>query len=98
MTTKTDDLRIREITELVSPQQLSKDIAVSTDAAETVSTTRNMIHQILNGDDDRLLVVVGPCSIHDPVAAREYAASLREAVNDLAADLLIDIFNTQNRN
>ncbi|NQX89370.1 MAG: 3-deoxy-7-phosphoheptulonate synthase [Halioglobus sp.] len=89
MTTKTDDLRIREITELVSPQQLSKDIAVSTDAAETVSTTRNMIHQILNGDDDRLLVVVGPCSIHDPVAAREYAASLREAVNDLAADLLI---------
>jgi 3-deoxy-7-phosphoheptulonate synthase len=89
MTARTDDLRIQQINELISPQQLIKDIGVSEAAAETVASTREAIHNILAGEDDRLLVVVGPCSIHDPMAALEYAALLRKAADELAKDLLI---------
>jgi len=89
MATRTDDLRIREIIELVSPEQLILDIGVSSDAAETVATARDTIHRILNGEDDRLLVVVGPCSIHDPAAALDYAGSLKAAADELAADLFV---------
>ncbi|MBK6510537.1 MAG: 3-deoxy-7-phosphoheptulonate synthase [Haliea sp.] len=79
MTAKTDDLRIQQINELISPQQLIKDIGISDAAAETVAQARTTIHRILTGEDDRLLVVVGPCSIHDPKAALEYAALLKAA-------------------
>lgn len=89
MTARTDDLRIQQINELVSPQQLIKDIGVSDVAADTVSNARQSIHRILTGEDDRLLVVVGPCSIHDPMAALEYAALLKRAAEDLTADLCI---------
>ena len=73
MTATTDDLRIQKTNELISPEQLIGDIAVSEAAAETVANARRSIHRILSGEDDRLLVIVGPCSIHDPAAAREYA-------------------------
>ncbi len=89
MTARTDDLRIQQINELVSPQQLIKDIGVSEVAAETVSNARQSIHRILTGEDDRLLVVVGPCSIHDPMAALDYAALLKRAAEDLTEDLCI---------
>lgn len=89
MAVKTDDLRIREINELISPEQLIRDIGVSDDAGETVTTARDTIHRILSGEDDRLLVVVGPCSIHDPAAALDYAGSLKAAVDELASDLLV---------
>jgi 3-deoxy-7-phosphoheptulonate synthase len=89
MTAITDDLRIQQINELVSPQQLIKDIGVSEVAAETVSNARQSIHRILTGEDDRLLVVVGPCSIHDPMAALDYAALLKRAAEDLTEDLCI---------
>ena len=85
MTTKTDDLRIREIKELAPPSHLIREFPVSPGAAEVTASTRSAIHRILHGMDDRLLVVVGPCSIHDPGAAREYASRLlgqRERLRD----------------
>ncbi|TPN47698.1 MULTISPECIES: 3-deoxy-7-phosphoheptulonate synthase [unclassified Mesorhizobium] len=85
MLTTTDDLRVKEIRELSTPDQVMREIPRTLTATRTVSASRNAIHAILNGTDDRLLVVVGPCSIHDPVAAVDYAsrlAALREALSD----------------
>ena len=76
MTFRTDDLRIREIKELAPPANLLADIPASDRARNTVAAARAAIHRILHGLDDRLLVVVGPCSIHDPLAARDYAERL----------------------
>jgi 3-deoxy-7-phosphoheptulonate synthase len=71
-----DDVRIREIKELVPPAGLLREFPASTQADETVFAARSAIHRILRREDDRLLVVVGPCSIHDPQAARDYAQRL----------------------
>jgi len=89
MSNTTDDLRIRKTNQLISPEQLIGDIAVTEAAAETVANARQTIHRILAGEDDRLLVVVGPCSIHDPAAAREYGSRLRAAADKLAADVFV---------
>jgi 3-deoxy-7-phosphoheptulonate synthase len=81
----TDDLRINEIKELSTPQEVMREIPRTLTATRVVMAARNAIHAILNGTDDRLLVVVGPCSVHDPVAAVEYAArlaALRERLCD----------------
>jgi 3-deoxy-7-phosphoheptulonate synthase len=86
---KTDDLRIKEIKELVPPSHLLREFPVSEKAAKTVYETRREIHRILHGADDRLLVIMGPCSIHDVNAAKEYAARLKETKDRLANDLLI---------
>lgn len=89
MTARTDDLRIQQINELISPQQLVKDIGLSDAAADTVAHAREAIHRVLIGEDDRLVVVVGPCSIHDPAAALDYAALLKRAADELEQDLLV---------
>ncbi|MCB1707282.1 MAG: 3-deoxy-7-phosphoheptulonate synthase, partial [Halioglobus sp.] len=89
MSTSTDDLRIRGTNQLISPEQLIAEISVSDRAAETVANARQVIHQILMGEDDRLLVIVGPCSIHDPAAAREYADLLKAAADKLSADVFV---------
>jgi len=89
VTTKTDDLRIRQIKELISPEQLQRDISVSENAAATVAQARSAIHSILTGEDDRLLVVVGPCSIHDPDAALDYAGRLSAVAGELSEDLFV---------
>jgi 3-deoxy-7-phosphoheptulonate synthase len=73
---RTDDLRIREIKELAPPAHLIREFPCTEKAADTVYGARQAIHRILHGMDDRLLVVIGPCSIHDPKAAREYARRL----------------------
>ncbi|NDU87635.1 MAG: 3-deoxy-7-phosphoheptulonate synthase AroG [Ferrovum sp.] len=73
---KTDDVRVREIKELVTPDQVLQEYPMTATAAQAVYSTRQQIHRILHGADDRLLVVVGPCSIHDPDAALEYARGL----------------------
>ena len=86
---ETDDLRIKEIREVSSPWQVLAELPVTDAAAQTTSAARADIHRILNGDDERLLVVVGPCSIHDADAAREYAALLAEAREVHRDDLLI---------
>jgi 3-deoxy-7-phosphoheptulonate synthase len=58
-------------------------------ASETVYKTRKAIHKIMHGEDDRLIVIVGPCSVHDPAAAREYASRLRPLIKSLAGELCI---------
>lgn len=72
----TDDLRIAGITEVTSPEQLLQQYPMSTKASEVVARSRTAIHDILHGKDDRVFVVVGPCSIHDPKAAMAYAEKL----------------------
>ena len=74
----TDDLRIREVKELSPPSHLIREFPLGTRSAQTVHDARQAIHRILHGMDDRMLVVVGPCSIHDPQAALEYARRLVE--------------------
>ena len=85
MTPATDDLRIQALKELVTPAEVINARPLTKTASETVSTARQTIHNILDRTDDRLLVIVGPCSIHDPVAALDYAkrlAVLRAAHKD----------------
>ena len=85
----TDDLRIRETKVLRSPEELISEYPVSEKAADTVYGARMQVRSILDGEDDRLVAVVGPCSIHDPDAAREYATKLLEQRDRLKDDLLI---------
>ncbi len=76
-TSQTDDERIKDITVLPPPEHLIRFFPIQGTAAESlISHTRQTIHDIMVGKDDRLLVVMGPCSIHDPVAALEYAKKL----------------------
>ncbi|MCO5073374.1 MAG: 3-deoxy-7-phosphoheptulonate synthase [Rhizobiaceae bacterium] len=85
MLSTTEDLRIREIHELTPPNTITREVPRTLTATHTVTTSRNAIRSILNRSDDRLLVVIGPCSIHDPAAAMDYAsrlASLREELAD----------------
>jgi 3-deoxy-7-phosphoheptulonate synthase len=85
----TEDLRIKAIDAVTPPAQLHQDLPLSREVANLVSETRDTIHRILHQDDDRLLVVVGPCSIHDPKAALEYATVLRTVREALGSELLI---------
>jgi 3-deoxy-7-phosphoheptulonate synthase len=86
---KTDDLRIVSIKAVTPPQEICEEIPISGDAARCTAESRQAIYRILSGEDDRLLVIVGPCSIHDPAAALEYGARLREVKAELAAELLL---------
>jgi 3-deoxy-7-phosphoheptulonate synthase len=85
----TDDLRIREIKELAPPSHLVREFPCTEKASATTYRARQNVHQILEGADDRLLVVIGPCSIHDAEAAREYAKRLAAERVRLGADLEI---------
>lgn len=85
----TDDLRIRAIKEVIPPCELHERHPITEAAAKTVFESRQQIHRILHGEDDRLLVVIGPCSIHDPEAAMDYAQRLKAVKDRLADDLLI---------
>lgn len=85
----TDDLRIESIKAVTSPAVICEEIPITQEAAKTTVLARNAIHAILNGDDDRLIVVVGPCSIHDIKAAKEYASKLKPLIEQYADDLLI---------
>ncbi|MEF8792143.1 3-deoxy-7-phosphoheptulonate synthase [Thiohalorhabdus sp.] len=89
MTHPTEDLRIASVQEVVSPAELHREIPLSEAGAETVHGARQAIQRILSGEDDRLLVIVGPCSIHDPEAAMDYARRLKEAAAEHADDLLV---------
>jgi 3-deoxy-7-phosphoheptulonate synthase len=86
---KTDDLRIRQIKELAPPAHVVREFPISRPAAELVSGARLAIHRILHEMDDRLLVIIGPCSIHDTKAALEYAERLARQRQRFAADLEI---------
>lgn len=86
---KTDDTRIQRRRPLVTPALLMDEICPSDAALHTVETARANISRILNGEDDRLLVVTGPCSIHDIAAAMEYAAFVSEYAEKYSRDLLL---------
>ena len=87
-TSQTDDQRIKDITVLPPPEHLIRFFPIQGTAAEQlIANTRNTIHHIMHGQDDRLLVVIGPCSIHDPAAALEYARRLK-AERERFADTL----------
>lgn len=78
-TGQTDDERIKDITVLPPPEHLVRFFPIRGTAVETlISNTRKRIHNIMAGKDDRLLVIIGPCSIHDPSAALDYARRLKE--------------------
>jgi 3-deoxy-7-phosphoheptulonate synthase len=85
----TDNLRIRGIVEVTPPAGIAQELPLTETVARTVFDTRRQIKDILHGRDDRLLVVVGPCSIHDPKAALEYAGRLKAQRERLADRLLI---------
>ncbi len=85
----TDDLRITGIQEVISPSELHQELPITSHASETVFKARNASHDILHGNDDRLIVIVGPCSIHDPKAARDYASRLKPLIEELSDDLHI---------
>ncbi|TAN47500.1 MAG: 3-deoxy-7-phosphoheptulonate synthase [Methylococcaceae bacterium] len=85
----TDDLRICEIKEVIPPKEVHREYPITEQAARTTFEARRAIHAILQGDDDRLLVVIGPCSIHDPQAAIEYGRRLLEQRELLGRDLLL---------
>lgn len=89
MNFETDDLRIESIKAVTSPAVICEEIAITETAAETTAKTRNAIHNILHGKDDRLIVIVGPCSIHDVDAAKEYAGKLKPLIDRYSDDLLI---------
>ena len=89
-TSETDDERIKDITVLPPPEHLIRFFPIRGTAVESlISNTRKAIHNIIAGTDDRLLVVIGPCSIHDPVAALEYARRLIEQRKKYAGTLEI---------
>jgi 3-deoxy-7-phosphoheptulonate synthase len=84
-----DDVRIKEIKELSPPTHILREFPASDKAAETTWAARQATHRVLHGADDRLVVVVGPCSIHDYDAAMEYAKRLLAARERYQDDLLI---------
>jgi 3-deoxy-7-phosphoheptulonate synthase len=86
---QTDDLRIKAITEVSAPSRVHAELPVTDVAAKTVHDARQAIHDILHEQDDRLLVIIGPCSVHDPGAALDYAARLKALRDELADDLFV---------
>jgi len=86
---KTDELRTARIDTLVTPQELAQRYPVTPEMAEHVTGARRRIEKILNGEDNRLLVVIGPCSIHDLSAAVEYAGRLKPLREKYQAQLEI---------
>ena len=85
----TDNVRIVSSAPMVSPNALIEKLPLSEKAASGVVNSRNAIKNILYGNDNRLMVLVGPCSIHDTKAAMEYANNLLKLKEELSEDLLI---------
>ncbi len=85
----TDDLRVADIRPLLPPAILLEEIPATEKALRTVGEAREAIAGVLHGHDDRLVVVVGPCSVHDPDAARDYGARLKGLADALSDDLVV---------
>jgi 3-deoxy-7-phosphoheptulonate synthase len=85
----TENLRIASIRPVSTPAQVQAELPLLEAAANTVARTREAIQHVLNGQDDRLMVIVGPCSIHDTQAALEYADKLAHARERFEKELLI---------
>lgn len=89
MRQRTADLRIRATKPLLAPAALAAELPLPDDGAAVIAEARRSIAAVLTGSDDRLVVVVGPCSIHDPAAALDYAQRLREMAALHAAALIV---------
>ncbi|MBL9153527.1 MAG: 3-deoxy-7-phosphoheptulonate synthase [Verrucomicrobiales bacterium] len=89
MSIPTDDLRIASLHQLIAPTILMDQLPITDEAAELVSDARRQAEAILKGRDNRLLAVVGPCSIHDPAAALDYADRLRALAEDVRDDICL---------
>ena len=85
----TDDLRIRQIKEVIPPFVAHEECPISQTAALVTLQARQEIHRILTGEDDRLLAIIGPCSIHDPAAAIDYAHKLFAVKRELERDIVL---------
>jgi len=85
----TDDLRIDELRPLIPPAILMEELPLGEAASAVVSKSRNDIGRVLHGEDDRLITIVGPCSVHDPVAGLDYAQRLAETAKRFEDDLLL---------
>src|SRR5918995_243870 len=83
------DRRIERAVALVSPAEILEDLPLGTEREDAIIRHRSEVKSILDREDDRLLVVVGPCSVHDPDAAREYAARLGARASELESDLRV---------
>ena len=86
---RTDDTRIAQSDELLAPMQIMRELKASEKALKTTFDGRRQIHDVLRGADDRLVVIVGPCSIHDPKAALDYAHKLKALAAELARELVV---------
>ena len=86
---RTDDLRIKRIRPLIAPAILAEDIPLTDAAAVVVASGRRALEAILDGQDARLAVIVGPCSIHDPIAAIDYARRLKPLADAVADRLML---------
>ena len=86
---RTDDTRIEQSDELLAPMQIMRELKASDEALKATFEARGRIHDVLRGADDRLVVVVGPCSIHDPGAALDYARRLKPLADELRHDLIM---------
>ena len=85
----TDDVRVRGIEELTPPSEIVRQFTITPMAKSVVAEARHAIHRILHGADDRLVIIIGPCSIHDVKAAKEYGGRLAELKRRLAGELLV---------
>ena len=85
----TDNLRIAGTQKVIPPVQLHNELPITDNASETVFNARQATQDILHGKDDRLVIIIGPCSIHDPKAAREYASRLKPLIAELKDELHI---------
>src|SRR5256886_7886660 len=86
---KTRALHVESIRPLLPPAILLEELPLSEKGSLVVGRTRKEVTRVLRGEDDRLLVIVGPCSIHDPVAGLDYARRLKKLADELGHDLRI---------
>jgi 3-deoxy-7-phosphoheptulonate synthase len=86
---ETSDLRIRALDALPAPRTIRTELPLGTPRSDLVTTSRREVRDVLRGEDDRLLVIVGPCSVHDPKAALDYAAHLAPLARELSDDLVV---------
>lgn len=86
---QTKDLRITGTKEILTPEELMRDLPLTEQASSTVTDARQHIYDVLDGKDDRLVIIIGPCSIHDTDAAVEYADRLKQLMDELEDDLVV---------
>ncbi|WP_277211143.1 3-deoxy-7-phosphoheptulonate synthase [Isoptericola croceus] len=86
---ETSDLRVRALDPLPAPRAMRTDLPLGTVRSDLVTTSRREVRDVLRGEDDRLVVIVGPCSVHDPAAALDYARRLAPLARELSDELVV---------